>query len=343
MKQIILTFALLLSLATITTAQQENIRPIGNTSSSLTASTLDSRPDADENYQRMLKNLYKVELRAVAINALGLTDKKEIADFTRVYMNYMDEKNMLVQRRKRLVQRYVDEMAEDDSARDEENETADFIENFLELNIDEMELQKDYFDVLEDEIGSTRALQFFAMEDMYAQRARRSMIMKMLPDMVILTPVHSNYEKEMADYNRFNRIRIDGEVSYDHDYVYNGLSTLWNAAEKMANSEGVMIPNFRQKKQQVMMKADQMKKNWRSLNHADLAREAFQMTASALGELARDSRFQVSESWLTKLSNQANAIRPQVKLTDQGAKVNAFFDTAEYVFNQLVEQANKVK
>lgn len=335
MTKYFMTLVLALACALTLTAQTTpNVRTMANTGSDV---------DYSQGYEKMINNMYKVEMRKIAIEALDLEEGKQTSDFTRLYMNYMREKDNLMERRKRLIRRYNKEMAEDDREEDEREETADFIENFLEENINELELQKDYFDDLEDKIGYEKALQFLAMEDMFAQRARRKMVMDMLPDMVMLVPVRSSYQATLNDYNNWNRLRINGEVSLGHEYTKNGLTKLWNAAEQMTRSEGISVANFSQKKQKVMALADKMQENWKSLTHADMAREAFQITANTLGEIARDSRFNVSEQWINKLSQQARAINKDKKLTDQGPAVDGFFNTAQYIVNDLAEQANAVR
>lgn len=295
----------------------------------------------EEDFQRMMRNTYNVEMRAVSARALGLTSE-EIEGFTPVFMKYMKSKDDLTERRLSLVEDYRDEMAEDDTQKDEINETGDFIENYLEIDIAEMELKKDYFDFLEDEIGPIKALRFFELEDQFQNRVKRSMIMDMLPTMTILMPNYTtSYDREMNDYRNWNKINITGKVDVDHNFTYNGLEQLLTAAEAMTNSEGIDVNDFDGRKNMVMMKAAQMKENWKSLKHADLAREAFTATAGVLKDIATDSRFIVRNEWISKLEMQAAAIKPSVKLTDQATEVRTFFQTAETIVNDLVDQANK--
>lgn len=294
----------------------------------------------EEDFQRMMRNTYNVEMRAVSARALSLT-ADEIDGFTPVFMDYMKSKDRLTERRLSLVEEYRNEMAEDDTEKDETNETGDFIENYMEIDIAEMELKKDYFDVLEDEIGPMKALRFFELEDQFQNRVKRSMIMDMLPTMTILIPNYTtSYDREMNDYRNWNKINITGNVGVDHNFTYNGLEKLLTAAEAMSNSEGIDVNNFASRKEMVMSKAAQLKKDWKSLNHADLAREAFTATAGVLKDIATDSRFIVRGEWISKLEMQAKAIKPSVKLTDQASEVRAFFQTAELIVNDLVDQAN---
>lgn len=158
---------------------------------------------------------------------------------------------------------------------------------------------------------------------------------------MILVPNYvTAYDREMDDYRNWNKVNIDGNISLGHDFTYNGLEKLFTAAEAMTKSEGISVKNFASRKQLVMDKAAELKKNWKSLNHADLAREAFTTTAGVLKDIANESRLVVRQDWIDRLIRQAKAIKPGVKLTDRGSEVRAFFKTAETIVNDLVDQVN---
>ncbi|TXF87851.1 hypothetical protein FUA23_16970 [Neolewinella aurantiaca] len=295
-----------------------------------------------EDVDRYVEAKLYVGTRSQAVKALNLTEE-ETMGFTPIYEDYVKERKEIDMRRKALIEEYRDEMKEDDTARDEENETADFIENFWELDIDMMRLKKNMFDRFEDVMGSQRALDFFTMEDMFTARAKRSMIREAMPSMRIYVPVNVSYEQPLNNFSDWKKINIDGEVGLSHDFTYNGLEKLLTAAESMTTAEGIEVENFDTRKKEIMMKAENLKQNWKSLKHADMAREAFTMTADVLGEVARDSRFEARTPWIEKLSNTAEMIKPDVKLTDQANTVYTFFDTAEMIVNDLVKQANDMK
>ncbi len=296
----------------------------------------------EEGYERMLKNQYKIELRALAGNAMNLSSE-EMEDFTPIFMDYMKYKNSLVERRSDLVEDYKEEMREDDTPKDEAEETGDFIENYLEVDIADLELQKDYFDKFEDKIGYEKALRFFELEKMFQDRVNRTVIMRELPDLYMLEaiPVYS-YSYEVDDFRNWKKINIDGIVTISHDFTSEGLEKLLNAAEMMTKAESISVDNFSERKQMVMKKADQLQKDWRSLKHADYAREAFVATADLLNDIAQDSRFIVRTEWFDNLDRHARNIEPSKKLTDQAVTVRMFFDTAEKIVNDLVDQANAV-
>lgn len=290
----------------------------------------------------MLNNQYKIELRALAGNALDLSGE-ELEGFSPIFMDYMKYKNSLVERRSDLVQDYKEEMREDDRPEDEANETGGFIENYLEVDIADLELQKDYFDKFEDVIGYEKALRFFELEKMFQDRVNRTVIMRDLPELYMLeaVPVYS-YNYEVDQFRNWKKINIDGLVTISHDFTSEGLEKLLNAAEVMIDAESISVDNFTGRKAMVMKKADQLQKDWRSMKHAGYARDAFVATSDLLKDIAQDSRFIVRTEWFNKLERQAKNIEANRKLTNQAVTVRMFFDVAEKIVNDLVDQANAV-
>lgn len=309
----------------------------------MTKKATDRASDVQESsaadYDRMMQNKIFIAARARAINSLDLTEK-QTTGFTPILMDYKKAQENLDARRTKLVKAYADEMAEDDTAKDEMNETGDFIENYWELDIAEMELKKDIFDRLEDVITPGKAIRFFAEEDMYNRRAKRDLMTEMLPRMTYLVPVSVAYQFELDDYRNWNRVNIDGKVALDHKFTRNGLTKLLNAAEAMTLAENVTVKNFSERKSNVLDLAEKMQKDWTSMEHADYARKAFVTTASILNDIATDVNFDEPTAWLSKLMTTAEMIDPKRKLTDQASTVYTYFSTAEAIVNQLVDQAN---
>ena len=330
---------LLLALGATTFAQQTTVRTSPDRASDIQAvDTDDDR--VRQNYDRYLKARMELDLQNTITNALGLTND-EIADFQPFYVAYAAEKEAIDARRRDLIAEYRDEMAEDDSARDEENETADFIENYWELEIDELRLKKNQFDRLEDMIGARKALDFFALDKMYTDRMNRMRLQQAAPALVVITTPSVSYNREVTDFREWNRINIDGRVGLSHDFTTNGLTKLWKAAGAIAGAEGITVPGFKAKQQEVMKINKQLQKDWTSLDHADLARRAFTLTAETLGAVCEDSRFGHGKTASMQLKQTAQSIDPAVKLTDQAETVYDFFNQAERIVNNLVDTANR--
>ncbi len=295
-----------------------------------------------EDYDRMMEKQVFVAARAQAINSLNLTEK-ETKEFTTILMAYTNAKERLMERRRSLVEAYADEMKEDDTAKDEMNETGDFIENYWEIDIAEMEMRKDYFDRLEDAITPMKALRFFANEDMYNRRAKRTLLMERMPKLTFLVPSYVTYQYEIDDFNNWNRVNIDGKVGLDHQFTSTGLQKLLNTAEAMTYAEGIDVKDFAAKKEKVAMLANKLTEDWKSLQHADYARKAFVSTAEILNAIAKDARFNEPTAWLSKLKTTAEMIDPDKKLTDQASTVYTYFSTAESIVNELAKQLNEAK
>jgi hypothetical protein len=326
-------------LSAITLAQDPYTKPVSERNSKVEDA---ERSEKMDNLEDIADAKLDVEKRSVAIRTLGLTGE-EIAGFTPIYMDYQNAKDRLTERRNLLVKEYQEEMKEDNSVKSEQDEVGDFIENFWEIDIAEMELKKDMFDQFEDEIGPQKALDFFAMEEMMINRAKRNLVIESLPAMRFYVPVTSFYLDDINAFRNWNRMNIAGNVVFDHDFTYNGLEKLLNAAERMAMAEGIVVTNFPERKSMIMNKASTLKENWKSMKHADLAREAFTATASLLGDIADDRRFNSRDAWIIDLSDTAKMIDPSVKLTDQAGTVYSFFNTAEMIINDLASQANSSK
>lgn len=341
MKNLVAAITLALAVSAPAVAQNERITPAMDRASDVTSYDMDRTAYSDK-YQKMVRGQYEVDMRKLVFESLHLNEM-EITKMDPLFTQYLSDKQKFTQRREMLVKEYAEEMKEDDTAKDEANETGDFVENYWETKIDEMELKKDYFDRFEDIIGSARSLELFNIEGMYANRIARMAMLKSLPNqptIYLLEPVSYSYDRQVNDYNNWRRVNINGSVSVDHNYTYNGLSKLMMATEAMVDAEGISVMNFHDKKKEIMTLAGDMKKNWKSLDHADMARMAFTKTAGIITEIAKDSRFTVDQKWLSKLNDQAKMIKPNVKLTEQGPAVDMFFETASYVLNNLVDQAN---
>lgn len=301
-------------------------------------------PDRDdmsekEKYERITDAKVEMDIRAQAIRTLNLTTE-ETEDFTPIYMEYQRYQDELEARLDRVVTEYQEEMKEDNSPKSAENERADFIEDYWEVKIAELELKKDYFDRLEDKIGADRALRFFAMEDMYRSRAIRARIAEYIPALVVVQPVNLSYQVELDEFNNWNRINIDGTVGLDHEFTSNGLKKLVKLAGAMADAEGIEVENFTEQRAMIMKKANAITKNWKSLSHANDVRAAFTATAGILEDIASDDRFITRTAWINTLKETAQAINVDKKLTDQSDHVYKFFSTAETIVNDLISQAN---
>lgn len=291
-----------------------------------------------EDYERMIKNTFEVEFRELAIEVLGL-EKAEIKEFTPIYLSYMEEKAELMDERNDLVKAHKEAMSENQSAAQIDDETADFVENYMEIDIDEMQLEKDYFDKFEDNMTYNQALRFFNLEKGFRSRIARAQLAEYVPVLVKLEPVYIAYEMEERDFNKWKDINIDGRLSLDHNFTHDGLTKLLDYAAAMVEGEGINIDNFDQRRMKVMKMADEMHENWNAEDHAEMAREAFIMTAKLLRDVHTNSGLNIPEDMSIELLEEAKQINPNILYVNQSDNVYNFFDQAEKVINRLTNEA----
>ncbi len=292
-----------------------------------------------EDYEQLIESAFEVEFRKLAIETLNL-DEEQIEDFTPLYMTYMEEKAELMEDREALMKEHKDEMSENQSAEQVDDETADFVENYWEIDIEEMEVEKDFFDQFEDIMTYQKALRFFELEKGFRDRLARAMIAEYVPVLIELEPVYVAYEQQKRDYSNWKTINIDGEVGLDHNFTHDGLTKLLTYAEAMVQHEGITVMNFNEKKSKIIKLADELQKNWKSGEHADKAREAFIMTAGLMKEIYEDADLDINQKMVTKLEDAASRINGEELMTNQKEHVYAFFERAEMLLNSMANKAS---
>jgi hypothetical protein len=187
--------------------------------------TTDTNTDTEvnfEDYQKYLEGKLKVEFREKVIKSMELTED-EIVGFDPIFRDYMEDRKSLVEEKYKLIEEYEDEMAEDNSAESEDEETAGFIENYWELDIKEMELQKDFFDRFEDVVSTDKAINFFLMEDDMINQMMRPTLIRVVPMIVEYGPINDkdyDYDQNKNyDQDKMKEEKKDTS-SYDNDSSY---------------------------------------------------------------------------------------------------------------------------
>lgn len=176
MKRLILMFALFLGMLPLISAQEANTQ----------------KEISLEDYERVLDNQLKVELRKNAYKSMGLNEE-EIVKMDPIFNEYIEQKRELLEKKFDLIDEYQEEMAEDDTAKDEEEETAGFIENYWELDIKEMELKKDFFDRFEEVVTTDQAINFFMVEESMQEEMERPSVIRIVPMIIEFERVPSPY------------------------------------------------------------------------------------------------------------------------------------------------------
>lgn len=296
-----------------------------------------------EDYRRLIKNHLEVDFRTFALESMELT-QEEIIAFDPIYSEYMDAKSELMAKKRRLVAEYEEEMQEDDSQEDKTDETADFIENFWELKIDEMELRKDYFDGLEDKIGPIKAANFFLLEEAVYNRLQQQQLVTIMPSLAQLNrapkSLYTHGWRNSIEGFQSWMMQHDGEVTLDHHYTSTGLKKLVHAIDALSRAHQVNLPDYDMKKQKVMTLISKLRQNPMSDEHADMTSEAFVMTADLLSALQQHSGSTDVKNHTDAVKTAASAINPDVLLTEQAQHVHDFFNHAQEAVNAMASKIN---
>lgn len=136
-----------------------------------------SAQSMDNPYQT---NTFKVDYRQYTINVLDLTPE-EITKFDPEFKKFMKQKAKHIERRMKMFADLREELAEDDSQKNEDEDRADFIEEYWEELIEEMDTKKDFFDRLEDEIPVQKAASFFFWDDAVERRTTNNLLGDIIP------------------------------------------------------------------------------------------------------------------------------------------------------------------
>lgn len=169
----------------------------------------DENKVTEQDYQRMLEAQLQVDFRSYVIQKLNL-DKDEIIAFDPIFRDYMNEKDSIVRREFKILDEYSQEVNKDASQSNKSEAWADAVEDYWAAQIDEMQLQKRYFDQLEDKIPPRKAFSFFILENAVKTRLRDVKIMKVMPMIIEIermpsSDFGSNITGDSTGYNYNNR------------------------------------------------------------------------------------------------------------------------------------------
>ena len=146
-----------------------------------------NRPLLDEQQEKLDRSQLSVDLRDNALQELSLTNEETIA-FNEVYREYTEEKEELDADRRLLYNDFLREINENDGAKDERKETANFIEDYLDFQNKEGDIERKYFGKFEKDIEPLKVMRFYAMEDSYLSEIYRSRLRATSPDFLLLEP-----------------------------------------------------------------------------------------------------------------------------------------------------------
>lgn len=292
---------------------------------------------SDTDYERLLDAYLRVSFREYAYETLNLSSDQIIA-LDPLFMEYMKERNALMDKRTDLMNEYNEEMKEDDRAEDEAEESAEFVEDYWEINIDEQRLRKETFDRMEDAISFRKAFEFFLLEEAIANRVNQEKAIEYIPVLVDLDSPELTYYREVDRYNTWmkrNDISIDGKTSLDHQYTYDGLMKLSRTIKATVNAVDADIENFDTHLATIKEKANIMTQDKYADNHADAARVAFVTVATLMEEIAALDGVVVASERIKALRMAAEKIDPNTLYLEQSKHAYSFFNEAQQTINNL--------
>lgn len=291
----------------------------------------------NEDYERMLDAYLRVNFREYAYESLNLSTDEIIA-LDPLYMNYMKERNELMDERIDLMNEYAAEMKEDDSAKDEAEESAEYVEDYWEININEQRLRKETFDRMEDVISYRKAFDFFLLEEAISNRINYEKNIEFIPVLVALDNPELTYYRDVDRYNvwmKRNEVKIDGTASLDHNYTHDGLMKLIRVMESTVNAVDAEVDNFSTHIATIKEKANEMTQDKYANTHADAASVAFSTVATLMEEIAALDGVVIANDNLNALRAAADKIDPDRLYLDQSEHAYNFFNTAQVALNNL--------
>lgn len=173
------------------------------------AATAQNEMTTTEKYDQYFEAKAEMDFRNYILEALDL-NSDEIKAIDPLLRDYLNARVDLSENKINLVEDYQEEMKEDDRLADEREETSDFIENYWEASIAEIELKKNYFDRFEDVIAYEKALAFFMLEDEVQYQILKKSLIQVQPWII-------KFDTYFNDYNNRNNNESMGYNSNDSD------------------------------------------------------------------------------------------------------------------------------
>lgn len=309
---------------------------------------------SDADYEHMLQANNEVAFRTYVINTLGLTEK-QIMDFDPMYADYMKAKNDIAKKKSKLLNEYVEEVAENDSPKNEENDKEEFMEDYLELQVEESKLRKETFDRMEDKITADNAFGFFMIEDMVANDYYQTILARRFTPYIIITedkspavhtmtpktaaPTKSTSNKTMTVDRRY-RADIDafskwantekGDIKDPHTYTRNGLTSLVAAIDALGMACSASTDQtFMANKNKIMQNNEKLGKNPSSNEHPDIMRESFIMAADMLKSVQQKCNKPSNSTAVMQLADAARRIDVSKTSMAQADVIRDFFKKAQ--------------
>jgi hypothetical protein len=313
----------------------------------------------DSDYERMMEKRLEVNFRNYAIKSLALT-ASEISAFDEIFMEYMNDKDDIIDSKYSLLDKYVGSLDADKKMGGEK--IADFIEDYWETEIDEMQIEKDYFDLLENELGVEKATNFFLLEDAIQNRLKNRIYANNIPLIIEIerfsvfddskknkkwmkkrenTPnrkyTAQNMKLKAAVTSFIDWVRMSDPVyvGYKNEYIAKGLKALAGATLAAYEASDWEVENMKVRIENLMGIADQLAETNVATEKADIATVAFKDASSIFYDLQIQNDLGYVEIEVEEMGRLANDVFSTRLLEDQTDQIYSYFKQAASTLEQL--------
>ena len=140
--------------------------------------------------------------------------------------------------------------------------------------------------------------------------------------------------KDFAIFVRDNSAQ--DTMSLDHSYTSDGIRHLADALAALADQQGVSDTNIKDRLDMLRGHADRLQEDRRSIEHADIIRDAFTLASDLIATIERQIAPDMKDD-VTEVRRAADAIDPDKLVLDQKAEVETFFKRSSLLLNEMAQ------
>jgi hypothetical protein len=152
----------------------------------------------------------------------------------------------------------------------------------------------------------------------------------------------TSYASSVEGLNAFNTWieKENNRVALNHRYTATGLEKLVGAIWAVASQHGIDASAWSDHKDRIMAITKELQKDPNSTDHADIAREAFETSATMINAIQDQKGTDKTKGYAKQVAKAATAINPDRLMTRQATDIYAFFGYANQALQELSNAAN---
>lgn len=255
---------------------------------------------SQKDYQRYIDKRLEMDFRLASIDAMELTSA-EINRFNPIFDRYILEKETLTEKKFTRLDAYKKELIIEDNKAERAEESADYIEDYWGIEIAEMKLKENYYEIMEHSIPYNKAIQFFLFEEVLENQIMYDILVINMPTLILL---HKN--KKEAGTNRQDAAVTQNLAKADINNISSSIK------DKMTSTSPSTINTPALPKAPELTKLD----SWLSSNKGQMAlahnytSSGLKATANAIAATAQATNTNIPnwDSKKAKIENVANTI-----------------------------------